>query len=450
MSTFAHETIFPVEETLTHKTDVLDWSQLGLKSCDLEFRGNYKLGPQASFAVTLQLATLLPLVSLVAWVLAHPIAIWIAPLLSRPAAAVLSVAAGVAWAVLAEATRWRRTEKEKAPLIEPATLGRLLLPPFLWQAVTLTGRLDLLAGAFQCYVLVSLPLTMLAFDRFATHAVYWITASPVSDHAAMTRGRRAWTWRLLGSPGEHTRGTTQPQTEPDPAFDAVLLAASSYRWGLLWVAVATLAPPTFIAVTYGAAKPTTLGLQLVAGALFGLLSAVLLRSGGDLRIVRCFFRMLVHWFYYGWKDRLPPWVHQSPCGGWLQRQLCVLLSGGLLAVPLTSLAAHSFIRLPEAARTQALMAHPIQPSPDHAAARQSLFSPEGALARSSWLWIAPTVLVAFTIPALNFCLIGILLTGKIILAYEDAFETPLGVPPQPTFPAEDEGDATPTDGGQPS
>jgi hypothetical protein len=158
--------------------------------------------------------------------------------------------------------------------------------------------------------------------------------------------------------------------------------------------------------------------------------------------------MLVHWFYYGWKDRLPPWVLHSPSGGWFQRQLCVIAAVGLLAVPLTSLAAHSFAGLLEAAKTQAAAANEPHSVPDHVAASQPLFSTEASRTAASWLWIAPTVLVAFTIPVINFCLMGMLLTGKVISAYQDAFESPLGAAPRPTFPAEDEGDLTTTGEGR--
>lgn len=448
MSAFAHERILPVEETLAHKTDVLDWSVLGAENGDLEFRGDFRLSRRATFGVVPLLLVQLSLVSLVAWVLARSAGIWIAPLLPRAAAAMVSVAVGFAWALLAEATRCAGKDEEMTPLVEPAVLGRLLLPPLLWQAITLTGQLDLLAGAFQYYVLVSLPLAILVFDRFATHAVHWITASPTSDHTAMTLGRRAWTWRLFGFPSEQTQDTAEPQAEPDPVFDAVIHSTMGYRWGFLWIAVATLAPTTLIALTGSGTKPTTIGLQLVVGTLFGLLAAVVLRSGGNPRIVTGFFRMLVHWFYYGWKDRLPPWVLHSPSGGWFQRQLSAFVAVGLFAVPLTSLAAHSFAGLLEAAKPQAATANQAHSVPDHVAAGRSLLSTEATHNAAPWLWIAPTVLVAFTVPVMNFCLMGMLLTGRVISAYQDAFETPLGPVPLPSFPAEDEGDSTPAGEGQ--
>jgi len=39
--------------------------------------------------------------------------------------------------------------------------------------------------------------------------------------------------------------------------------------------------------------------------------------------------------------------------------------------------------------------------------------------------MAPTALMAFIIPPINFFLMGLLLTGRVIVAYHDAFEGPL-------------------------
>jgi hypothetical protein len=37
------------------------------------------------------------------------------------------------------------------------------------------------------------------------------------------------------------------------------------------------------------------------------------------------------------------------------------------------------------------------------------------------------------IAPLHFCLVGILLTGRVLVAYHDAFEQPLPPPPTPIF-----------------
>lgn len=345
----------------------------------------------------------------------------------------LSLVAGVAWALYAQVTHAISPEEKNAPLIEPATLGRAFLPPLLWQAVVLTVHLDVLAGAFSYYLFVSLPLALLLFDGFATHAVYWLTASPASDHASKSFGRHIWAWRLFGPPPEHDEQTPETWLDVDPAFSAVIDAARSYRWGALWSVGATLAPPLLLVSTIGASKPTTLGLQLVLASFFGLLAAVILRSSADLRIVPCFFRTLYSWFHYGWEEPLPPWIFQSPCGGWAIRQLCLLATLGLLAVPLTQMASHSLVRIQEATQAHDSLQHEVVPLDGNDNVDRS--RPREVETASSWLWLAPAVLVAMVVPPVNLCLLGLLLTGKLISAYEDAFERPIDEPP-PEFPDE--------------
>jgi len=363
---------------------------------------------------------------------------------------VIAIAMGIACAVWSEAIQGEQEQEEDASFIRPATLMSAFFPILLWQAITLTAWRDLLAGAFLYYHLVSLPLATLVFDLFATHAVHWMTASSTSDHASMGLGRRAWALRLFGLSRENAQYASQPNVDFSPDMGEAIRAVRSYRWGAFWLVGAALIPLSYITIVCGHTTSTTLGLQLVAGTMFGLLGAVILRSGGDLYIVPQFFRMLAHWFYYGWKERLPPWVHHSPCGGWLGRQWYVLVVVGILAVPLTSMTAHSCSRLLVSANKRPTTTRAVQPTTDDGARHLSLLSAAEQVATSPWLPFAPTVLVALTIPAINFCLIGLLLTGNLISAYHDAFEASLGVPPPPVFPDEEKGNQTTACEGRPS
>ena len=56
----------------------------------------------------------------------------------------------------------------------------------------------------------------------------------------------------------------------------------------------------------------------------------------------------------------------------------------------------------------------------------------------SWLWLAPTTLVCLIVPPTSFCLIGILLTGNVLVAYHRTFEIRRSEPTSPVFP-DDEG-----------
>lgn len=392
--------------------------------------------------VSAQILVLLSMASLAAWGLAYPIGVWVAPLLDRPAAAVVAVGMGIAWAAWCEARIGKRKPEEVDTIIRPATLARAFLPILTWQAIALTARLDLLAAAFVYYHFVSLPLTVIVCDLFATHAVYWMTVSSTSDDASKSLGRRVWTSRLFGSARERADYTPYPGASSPLALDWVFQAVSGYRWGALWLIVATLAPLTYVAIRCGNAASSTLGLQLVAGTLFGLLGAVILRSGGDLHIITRFFLFLVHWFYYGWKVTLPAWLFRSPCGRWRRRHWYLLAAVGLLAIPLASMTAHSCTRLLQRVAARQASARDTQASTDDVARDRTSVSSGSQSAAPRWLWIAPTVLVVLTIPATNFCLIGILLTGNVISAYHGAFEGPLGVPPRPCLPDEEEDNQT--------
>jgi hypothetical protein len=183
-----------------------------------------------------------------------------------------------------------------------------------------------------------------------------------------------------------------------------------------------------------------LGLQATAAVVFGLVFAVIVRTDARWRVVPLFFRMLTHWFYFGWHDRLPPWLFQSPCGSWGRRQFLALLAVGLLAVPLTSMAAHSFTGLVEPTPARAVPIPVAQSRPNDTTAARALSFVRDDISIHSWLWLAPTALICLTIPPITFCLIGILLTGNIIMAYHHAFEVSSGTPQPPTFPSVDQSD----------
>ena len=187
MNTFAEQSIPPVEETAVHKTDVLDWSRLEAVTCDLDFRDEFHLEIGDMLAFTVPLLILLSFVSVVAWAVAHPVATWIAPQLDRTPIAVLSVARRCRLGRLGRSRatyRHRRSDcvtvpgrpRWDVPFCRPCS-GR----PSHSLGVSICSRAHSRTTAWSV-----LPFALLVFDRFATHAVYWITASPTSDHAAIS------------------------------------------------------------------------------------------------------------------------------------------------------------------------------------------------------------------------------------------------------------------------
>jgi len=418
MNASPHEDPLPIYETVTDKTDVIDWSLVKDEPYDLEYRDQFDLTPLEAAAVIGPPLVQLSLAGLAMWAIAYIAANWFAPPVSPT---LLGVLAGFAVVVGIARAAWTvRTDDGLGPdladsLFTPAVLSRAVAPLLLWLAIACTGWLHLLAGAFSYYLLVSLPVAVLVFDQFATHAVYWNTASPAADHTAKRLGRAVWQCRLLGLLTPFQSATYRRQDDADPDVVAIIDATRTYAWGPAWLAAATLLPTLLLILTLDKAKPELAGLAVLSAMTLGLLVAAILRSGGDARVVPRFFRMIFLWFQYGCGEVLPPWLFRSPCGEPSRRRAIIMLAVGLLTVPLTSLAAHSFTAMAEAV--------PLTP---------------GADGSPSWLWITPASLVALLIAPLHFCLVGILLTGRVLVAYHDAFEQPLPPPPTPAFPDEDE------------
>jgi hypothetical protein len=237
-------------------------------------------------------------------------------------------------------------------------------------------------------------------------------------------GRDVWDDRKHPFKADETSRSAATESLGNPALAELVRRAAGYRWGSVWTLLALLVPALLVVLTTPARASSTVGLQLAVGGCFGLLFAATLTSGGDIRVVPRFFVMLIHWLYYGWDDRLPPWAFHSPCGDWPKRQLAALLVVALVAIPLVSLAAHSFAELSVCAHARATDDPISNPSPDGDGSWRSLTRSGATFAAPSWLWIAPTIVTAFFLPAIYFFLIGILLTGRIISAYYDAFELP--------------------------
>ena len=350
MTAFADENILPVEETIAHKTDVLDWSGLELESCDLEFRGDFQLGPKPPWKSRFRLQT--QLLSCL-WRLGSSLdrsAIWLAPLLDRAACrrAVRgrSVSLGPLWSRPLADPSTRMTSDR--PLIDPATLGRAFLPPLSGRPSRSPGDSTILPVPSSSTALVTLPLAMLVLRPFR-HARGPLDHGQSKigpfreDSSVETLGHVG---DLLGLPGALT-GTA-----------ATGRARSCLRSGLMAIAPLPLGCAVAVAAAdTDAARDSCLWVVTPSPTTFGLAAcrmAALFRPAGRRasakrrrsRIVPCFFRMLVHWFYYGWKDRLPPWVFHSPCGGWISAAILRdCWPSACCAVPLTSLAAHSFAGL---------------------------------------------------------------------------------------------------------
>ncbi|MHB0958741.1 MAG: hypothetical protein ACYC0X_15650 [Pirellulaceae bacterium] len=444
MSSLSSDQRLPVEETWASKHDNIDWTVIASQPCDLEFRPDDDLALPSYSAIVVQAIAQLSFASLFAWLLVYPIATWITPKVNGIGIGVLAVVAGVVVAARTTLRLSGQGDGRLSALLCPRTLRGFLLPPLLWQAVAGLEHVHHLAGAVSYYFFVSLPLAIIAFDRFATHAVRWCTASPTAHHAKMEWGRRVWSRRLLVLSTASNDGCAETGTIGDTDSRSVERGCSSYRWGPAWAYGAAIAPLVLHVAVLRNAPAAVQGVQVLFGLTFSTLAALIVRGQGDVRLIPGFLRMLAHWFFYGWHEQLPRWVFQSPCGDCLRRQAYFLVVAAILAVPMTSLTAHSSARLLAAAPGQGMSADTTYLPPD--ATNPFLCLTLAADNPRSTLWIGPTVVAALAVVPLHFCLLGLLLTGNLISIYRRVFDAPLKTPPPPTFPDDNVTISTPLQG----
>ena len=113
---------------------------------------------------------------------------------------------------------------------------------------------------------------------------------------------------------------------------AVCRAREFYFTGVLWLLGALLIPDFILLVSLSDPNPGTIGVQLLIGSLCGLLLVALVRTVGQVEMVTCVWKAIIHWLFYGKQRPLPPWVFQSPCGGIRRRRLVTTIAIGLISV----------------------------------------------------------------------------------------------------------------------
>lgn len=396
----------PVEETVAHKTDVLDWNRIAGQKCDLEYRRNFIVSLRGYCLMLQQFAVVSALAFPTGWIAG----ISIAPMLSSNLIGLVCVLSGAVWAT---ASAWNesclRNTDEIWPLL-PGIIGRTCSPPIAWLAVVSTANLGSLSAAYL-YLTAALPVAVVVFDRLATHAVHWNTANLLVSHAELTGGRAAWEDRLKSGLTEND-GIGDDPTD-SPVHNAVALR--TYASGSLWLVASYTIPRALVALANSQPSAPTIGLELVYASFAGLFITAFYRIDGDFRVVLYFVRMLAHWFYHGAGARRPPWMFHSPCGGYRRRRALLLLVVALLSLHSTSMAAHSFRAIPISGDEAVDMQRHDTDRP-----ASSVDISNDLLGRT--LWIAPTVLFALCVPFLEFLLVGLILIGPILSTYHRQFE----------------------------
>lgn len=338
--TLSANTILPIEETVQHKTDVLDWDRLDGTPCQLEYRLHVPLTP-ADHLETFGLMV-------VAAVMAPPTAaltgLFVAPAVARWEFAALALCLGAVVAIGQQLTPKTKDMPGVSLDASVSSVLSFLLPLYLWFTLSLTGFVFQLSGAFV-FLAAGIPAAIVAADQIATHSVYWMTANGYLDYATVQLWRADWRCRLLTMPSHSLAEDDDGDADLRIFILAAMRARAAYAIGLLWVLAAVVVPNLIIVIMNSPATNSTLGLNLVVGSIFGLLVAALLRSGGSGRMLVRYWRAVSHHFHYGKRFKTTPWMFQSPCGGLLARRLTPLVSVAFLSVGLSFLAGDSLRQL---------------------------------------------------------------------------------------------------------
>jgi hypothetical protein len=302
----------------------------------------------------------------------------------------------------------------------PAAILSLLLPVLVWSVICLSGHVLELDGAFL-FLVLALLVGVATVDRIATHTVHWMTANPLLDVATARWWRADWRNRFAAPTPVKPVTDDEDDVELQSRVVRAMRARAAYAAGVLWVLGAVVVPNSAIVLTHPPGSQATLGLQLVVGTGFGLVMVAICRSGGSPRLLGCYGRAVAHYFHYGKRMTLTPWMFQSPCGGLFARRLAPLASVALLSVAWFFLAAHSYRHL----------VFPPEPPTSHYTATAGL-SWDGTLWPVDFnvvahLRVAAAVLLMLSCAALaapaTLWLLGFIVIGPLVDAYHQTLET---------------------------
>jgi len=435
--------ILPVEETVQHKTDVLDRELIAGQNSDLDFRRPVWFSLAEHLAVLGQLG----LASLTAGLVTCVVSVLVAPHLLKWRLAMAALVVGVLAAALHVLHRLRRPIAEVGPLLDGRTAALLAGPLYAWLAVALTAHVFQLFGAFLYLMAVSLPALLFVEDDLATHAVYWMTARKRFTQATKEGWRDDWRLRFRAHPPP--RLPCPPELPPAPCLRILAVQCRrDYRHGPAWLISAIVWPSAIVLATSPPEATLALGRRLTVGILAGLAIAGLARSRADPRALARFWHSLVHWFHYH-EDETCPWEFHSPAGPRDTRRLLIIVAVSLVAVPIVGLWANPWCVFmtrpgPPAQKDRYTYAHAAEDSqprtlPSDSAPPESTrpeetgpsfaglaaVLPEGLtrlVSLQGLTFLVSTTLCLLIVPAAIVLLAGSLLTGPLLLIYHNVLE----------------------------
>ncbi len=347
--TATHEDL-PVQESMQHKLDVLDWQGLSNNRCELEFR------PPLHITATDRLRVFAGaiLVSLAAPVVAWGMSRWLPHYLFNWWSASATVVLGGILVSYRQMNSSRRPDGASGDLLTKVNLSLLLGPLFLWSAGAMSGWLNEPLGAYLYLVLLAGLMIILVADSVVTHTVFWLTATPTIDCMTARAWREDWGRRFVHGPAMRLPDEYADDPEAQRLFAAVVCARRDYVLGTLWLLLSMVLPVILIALITRRPNPNTVGLMIVIGVIQFLLLAAYIRNDASLLNISRSWRSITHWLHYGSGDPMPPWVFSSPCGPRRRRLLLAAIGCALVSIAVTYLLCGSLLRIVQAPSSAAI------------------------------------------------------------------------------------------------
>lgn len=402
----------PVMENLANKQDALDWDTLPLGECDLNYRpstGHPENMGLFSWGIIVVVAALsVPFAAVLPQILA--------PAFSSQGAFVAFLLLGAVAALgflVFKAIRPDPKESERLKLERAAWI--LLVPTLFWIVLVSSQWHSLTAGSVLLYCALAVPMLVWLADSVATHALYWMSANPQIDHAAMLGWRTDWSNRWGEIPARKpSRVDLNPGQQTRHAW--VLGKQTFYRQGPLWLALSIVVPSIFVLTLFrNSPKPST-GFALALALLASLAVAALVRNFHNPDSFRLSCRFLYKWFTYGVPHEYPPWVFTSPAGSCVRRQTLVVAAVFLLSVTFLPLA--DYFQWIYLAPLDQDVTTELAESSNWAGNLAVLFQ-GNSYAGLSFLF---QILLLISAPVVILLLAVFLLAGPVIAAHHDALE----------------------------
>ena len=212
------------------------------------------------------------------------------------------------------------------------TLGRLVrryalvcvLGVLLYLILPNTGFIN----SLRLYLVVSIVMIGILADSLATHAVYWMTASPTCDMTVLQSWRDDWRRRHF-SVAQYSLPPTEATSLEQDRYKSAIFARSTYLLGFACLAATLIFPVVAVLAANKGPDSATLRFNIMAVTVIASFIVALIRCRGRLQITG---KMASHWLEYIPPEESPPWVFRSPRGRRADRRIMLYATVALISI----------------------------------------------------------------------------------------------------------------------